>query len=406
MTRNITFLILYFTLNCCYAQDLNKLYKEAVESSDLKLATQVNVLAVKQQNEKVVADSYYLIAYLQKGDEDFFNAVINYMEAARHYRELGDFSSFAKIIKNLGYIYRQSGFKNTGLKYSYDALHLNIELRDTVEQMHVLYNIGQAYWDMGKPDSALTYYEKALDISEALENNYTGRIYNDIGINYYEKKNYKTALEYYDQADQFDNSVAMKARTLNNRGYLYLHTGDTLKAYNNFRQVLGMDLSQVESRTLSFVYANIGQIQTKPDSAIHFYERSFSYLKDNPLAMAAEYYSTCKELEKYYRLLGNDSRAAYFDDLQDKFNEEMIVLREKLRELNLRYQVEAATWKQEMEEKAEELSKVNQILKYVILALLLALVALLFFYRRIYEARKKEGNILIEARELKEKLSS
>ena len=54
MTRNITFLILYFTLNCCYAQDLNKLYKEAVESSDLKLATQVNVLAVKQQNEKVV----------------------------------------------------------------------------------------------------------------------------------------------------------------------------------------------------------------------------------------------------------------------------------------------------------------------------------------------------------------
>lgn len=406
MTRNIIFLILYFTLNHSYSQDLNHLYKEAAESSDLVLAEKVKALAIDRQDQRIMADSYYLIAYLQKKESDFFNAVINYMEAAKHYRELGDFKNVAGIVENVGYIYRQSGFKNTGLKYFYDALHLNEQLGDSLEMMYVFYNIGQTYWDINKPDSALSYYSMALEISKKFQNTYAGRIYNDIGVAYRLQEKYDLALEYYDLADQFDASISMRAKTLNNRGYAHLQMGDTLAAFGYFKQALKLDLGQVDKRTLAFIYANLGTIQTKPDSAIHFYESSFSYLKDNELAMSAEYYATCKELEKQHRMLGDEDRVLYYDGLQDKFSEEMIDLQGKLQDLNLRYQVEAATWKLETQKKSEELYERNQILQYLVIALFLATVGLLVFYRRNYKSKKKESNIYRQARELKEVLKS
>lgn len=401
MTRNISFLILYFIFNCCYAQDLDQLYKEAVESSDLELASKVNILALQQENEQVVANSYYLIAYLQKKEDDFFNAVINYMEAAKHYREIGDFNNLAGVVENLGNIYKESGFKSAGLKYYYDALTLNEQLQDTLGVMFIHYNIGQLFNDIDKPDTALMNYHKALSIAKKLRSNFVGRIYNDIGICHSSIESYDVARKYYDSVDISDASIVTRARILNNRGYSYLRQKDTIQASKYFKEVLELDLNEVEDRTLSYVYGNLGNTQKSPDLMIKYYEASFLYLEDKAMTMSSKYYSTCKELEKLYRVTGEEQCALYYDHLQDIFTEELIELQDKLQSENLQYQVEAATWKLE-----SELRMRDQILLYVVAALLLALIGVVIFYRRTYEARKKEGSILIQARELKEKLSS
>lgn len=408
MPRNITFLILYFTLNLGYSQSLEELYKEALESSDIALAKKVKLLAIEQKDQQRLADSYYLIAYIENRNDNYFNAVINFMEAIKHYRELKDYKNIARVLNNVGFIYRQSGFKNTGLKYFYDALYLNQQHQDSVGAIYSLYDIGQTYWDMNEPDSALLYYEKALEISKALNNTFAGRIYNDIAMTYSSQRKYDLAKQYYTLADEADKSVVMQARILNNRGYDHLQQGDTALAYRCFKQALALDLDKVQGRTLSFIYSNLGRMQSKRDSAIYFYESSFSYLKDNSFSMPSEYYGVCKELERQYRAQGNETKALHYDQLQDTFTEALIELQEKLQGLNMQYQVEAATWKLESEQKSQKLSAQNKVLTIVIIILFLTLIGLIIFYRYSNKLRKANRdwhetgqNLYKEAKEFK-----
>ncbi|ELR69051.1 TPR-repeat-containing protein [Fulvivirga imtechensis AK7] len=413
MPRNIIFLTLYFTLNLSHSQSLNQLYNEALHSSDISFAKEVKSMALAQKDQQVLADSYHLIAYLEKQENNFFHAVINYMEAMKHYRELREYKSLARVVKNLGSIYRKSGFKNTGLKYFYDALSLAKQQRDSVETMYILYDIGQTFWDIDKLDSAILYYQKALEISKTLNSTFAGRIYNDMGMTYRGQGKYELAHQYYELAEQADKSITMRARTLNNRGYAHLLKGDTALAYRCFKQALSLDLNQVQERTLSFIYSNLGRMQTKRDSAIHFYESSFSYLKDKSFSMPAEYYGICKELESQYRAQGNETKALYYDQLQDTFTEDLIELQEKLQGLNMQYQVEAATWKIESDQKAEKLSAQNKILVLIVVALFLTVIGLVAFYYYSNKLRKYKRNwkktkqdIYNEAKELQTVLKS
>jgi len=388
MLRNVIFLILYFAVNLCYSQDLEFLYQEARNSSNIKQAQKVRDLALEKGDEKILANTYFLLAYLYKGEDEFYEAVLNYVKAVKYYRKLGDIRSVSLVIENLGVIYNESGFKNTAISYFNDALYLKRQLNDSKGEVYTLYNIGQTYLSSNLPDSALQYYNKALKLALTLNHNYIGRIYNDMGSANRAKGKFDKSREYYDLADQTDKTSGMMARTLNNRGNSYLQEGKKDLAVKCFKKALSK--SKVDPRTLSFIYGNLGKIQNHPDSAIHFYETSFTYLKERPLTLMSEYYATSKELERLYATQNNEVKEAYYDGLQDDFTEELITLQEQLRALYLQYQVEAATWKIESEEKTVLLARANTIKEYIIVGLLIALVLLIVLF--IYSQRLKNNN--------------
>ena len=122
--------------------------------------------------------------------------------------------------------------------------------------------------------------------------------------------------------------------------------------------------------------------------------------------MATEYYSTCMELEKRHRQRGNDDQATYYDDLQNQFTLDLVDLQQKLKSLNMRYQVEAASWKIEKEHKAEEVLAMNKVLKVLLVVMLIMAVGLYIFFKKTYEFKKRNSDIYDQARELKSILES
>ncbi|MBL6446198.1 tetratricopeptide repeat protein [Fulvivirga sp. 29W222] len=377
-----------FLLVCslCFAQsDLQNLYDSARHNSNLNLAQKVNHLANESHEKKLLANSYFLMAYLQKKDEKFYEAVSNYFNALSAYRTLGDIKQVANVTENIANIYNATGFHDKALEYYYDVIRIRTSLADTAGLIKVNSATGLQLQEMGRYDEALALYSETLNMAQITNDKH--RVYwinNNIGRIYRSLHDFPKARAAYEKSMEAAINKNDIGEVYNNLGYLYLTFNDTLAAYKYLKESLNM-LS--DHMFIGTAYTNLAYIYEKrnSDSTQLFFEKSFSFFKDHQITMSEEYFEVCRKLKEINRANGNLQEALKYSDNIDQLTTDLLELRINLNDMYNQYQVEAATYKFASEEKARALAKqlkIDQYIKWALAVLAVILITLLIILYR------------------------
>ncbi len=192
-------------------------------------------------------------------------------------------------------------------------------------KISTMIDIGSAYYDVARYDSAMVYYSESLLLSEKL--NIKIEIANsllDIGLIYYSQGNYPKALDYFTKSQKIYEELKNKpgiSRCYTNIGLIYDFQGHPTKALEYYARSLKLDEELKDKSGISSDLLNIGTIyetQKDYDKAFQFYNRA---LKLNEELNNKEGISSCitnigliydaqndypKALEYYFRALKID----------------------------------------------------------------------------------------------------
>lgn len=155
------------------------------------------------------------IVYTQQSN--YFMALENYQKALKLYEATGDKVSISKALNNIGIVYKSQLNYPKALEYLKQAHKLQSEIGETNAAM-TLTNIGVIYFESGKPNQALEYYNLAIQafsnypdpIGFALVNNYLGDYYRDENNFSEAEKHYQKSLEFYERLqNKFGASLAL-----------------------------------------------------------------------------------------------------------------------------------------------------------------------------------------------------
>lgn len=292
--------------------------------------------------------------YYTKEAQDCFLKALDAAKNTNEYRLTG------LIYNRLGNLYRVQQMYGEALEAHKKSYNYFIRVNQIRAEIAGLYEIGRDFSDMGKNDSALVYYKKALALVEKTD--YTGvksSILNDIAITYRDLNQLNQALEYVNQS-------------------ILLEDVKTELAYNYL----------VKGR----IFIKLQQY----DSA-HFYLDKVQ--EGNKIISTSSSY---KELYKIEKTLNNYSKAIKYSDLyfslEDSLNKIMQV--STLTTIEKRYQYDLIKTKND--ELSSSLQKKEILLYQTLLGLIFLICASIWLYRRLKRIKDKviqEKNLTLEQQE-------
>ncbi|MGB0522473.1 MAG: tetratricopeptide repeat protein [Flammeovirgaceae bacterium] len=162
--------------------------------------------------------------------------------------------------------------------------------------------VAAAYWDMGNTfgenfkqyDKAIAAYQKSLSVYEELDDEaQKGRLFQYIGLNYFRKEVYDTALIYYEKALTIKKKIAEQspsAETLNDLAWIYDHLADfhskreqTDLAFDYYQKRLALHEKHGKPTEQGDAYWDIAIIysdyKNQPAQAINYYKKALLIYK-------------------------------------------------------------------------------------------------------------------------------
>jgi len=400
-----------------YSQDYNSLYKQAYDNINtdpkeaLRLANLANILAKESKELKKLADSYYLLGYLQEREKKYNEALTNLFNGLKYYRLLEHENSISDIMINIGLIFEINFSYNNAIKYHLNAVKIKERSGSQSSLADSYRSLARLYRYAGHYDSALLINERALELFFDLKDqNKSAIIYNEIGINLEELEKYDEAIDYYFKAilivEGTKYEKSRRAKTYNNAGIAYLRLENFMKAKSYFTKAINLKESitgfDIESKmsTLNNLAA-IYKRENIIDSAKYFYEWSMALAttKDHhnkelkvcldELKNIAEIEGDLQKENEYLKLLAE----TYNSLLDDKMNYQRLYSFQEIQ--TTLYKIE----KQEKDVFIQQQRRTN-LLIYGLIAICFGLVVSGMF---IYSSRKRKvKRRLVE--ELKEML--
>jgi signal transduction histidine kinase/DNA-binding response OmpR family regulator len=283
-------------------------------------------------------------------------------EALSIAREIKNKNLEAKILNNFGRIYRNLGDLAHALRNFESALEINEQNGNEINQTINLTNISNLYYDLGDYDTALEYALKCLPIFEQYDdNNRLIAIYNTLGDIYFKKELFDKALYYFEKNRQLTDEESLN-RSLVNSGL-----GKVYYKLKNFEQAkYYLDLALGQARSLNNPEAEIvaefylGRLYFKQENyaeAIsfteHAYELAHESLRRHDLMSIHEF------LSDLYDKVGDIPKAYAHLKAFEKLKEEIFqqATLNKLRNLQLKNQMEVAKKEKEVAERTAQLKQ-------------------------------------------------
>ncbi|BBC25473.1 CHAT domain-containing protein [Pseudanabaena sp. ABRG5-3] len=253
-------------------------------------------------------------------------------QALQIYRSLKDRSNEAKILINLGQVYRSLKDSAKAIAYYQQALEIAIQIADLQSQSNVLNSLGNVYNFLGQKQKAIEFYQQSLAIAEQTSEsvcanlpkdkscivirdiqrnslNGLGNVHNSLG-------QYQKAIDFYQQSLAIAKQMGKRqweSLALGNLGNTYDSIGQHQKAIELFHQSLAI-ARQISDRdgegtillSLGNAYNSLGKYQ----EAINFYQQSLVIAKQ--LRDQKSVGSALGNLGSTYNSLGQYQKAIEF----------------------------------------------------------------------------------------------
>lgn len=224
---------LYRALNLFQLGD----YDEAI--SELTIAQTFLEPLDSKKELGVLFTLYGAIAFFRG---DYPAAELSYTKATKLYEALGDAAGQARVLMNIGLL--QLNIRK--LDEAKETFNTVIPILRKAREMHNLSqaydNLASVYFQQTQLDTALFYFQKALEIDKNNQNK-GGMLLrtSNIALVYMEKGNYPQAINWYQEAMRLGNALGDKKSITNgqlNIGSVYYNLGDYTKAGEYFEQAL------------------------------------------------------------------------------------------------------------------------------------------------------------------------
>lgn len=286
--------------------------------------------------ETAETDSLKIIALDKLGWEVMFRnpdtALIIGEQAFGLAKNIKDTNRIIDALNSIATAYAVQGNYTPSLTYFYQARDFAKLVNQPKDLSRIFNNIGLVYWNQGKLDSAIEVYNQSLRQFNKMDEQKgnMANTYNNLGLIHKNKGNYNLAIQNYRAALHIFDSLGTKSRgvanTINNLGIVYSEKGDLPSAMEHYLKALKMfesigDESDGYANTLSNI-GNIYKDQKDYTKALEYFTRSKAALEsisNQSVALA----NTLNNLGSVYVLKENDSAATHYFHKALKMQESM-----------------------------------------------------------------------------------
>lgn len=332
---------------------LNELFRAYLRTDPVKAVGYTREalnLATEIGDKKGLAASYNNlgIAYRNQGALD--KALEYYLTSLKIYQSLDNKEGIATTKNNISNIYSIKKDYGQAMRYLEESYNLFLELKDDTKIIGSMNNLGNLHSEIQLYEKAMKYFSQAYQLSEKQGAKFADPL-NNIGNIYFKQNNYQRAVEYYEKALAIERQNNNKLGILNvvtNLGITYAKAKQPAPAEKNLTEALEL------CNTL----------------------QAYSFLPAIHKATAENYGNESKWKDAYEtQLKYDDSREKIYGEESSRniAQMEMIVdFQEKEKEFDL--------LKQEDEIKTLELRNTQLIVVMAILAVLVTLGGLNYYY--------------------------
>ncbi|MCB1195501.1 tetratricopeptide repeat protein [bacterium] len=245
--------------------------------------TALHWLEIAQKSDDSSYQPYLLLGevYVKKGD---YETALEYLKIA--FDKTKDSSHLANIETNISFVYFRVGNLNDSEHFARKAIKRLEDKTVSLVTAEGYKNLGTVYFAKNEFDSAITHYQKSLEISlELNDKRAIANSYNNLGSVYYRKRDYEKSLKHLENCLVIREEIGDKSGIVysyNNIGNIYFNKAEYPNAEKYYRQCLEISTEIGEQSAITASYNNLGNV----------------YLAREQFEQAREHYETSLEISK------------------------------------------------------------------------------------------------------------
>ncbi|NCA76750.1 MAG: PAS domain S-box protein [Alphaproteobacteria bacterium] len=192
---------IYFNLSYCYTQ--NKEIEPAIRYLYLSMIFFRSTKDLMNEGK-----SYKFLGDVSLMKQDYNAALFYYNKALAIFSGQGDETEQAITLTRISHVFQVTKNYLENLRFNLKALAIRQKAKQEIFVAYSYNNVGEAYWLLGKKDSAQYFINKAISLAEKLNDLYTLEAINwQLSIFASEDKNYEKAFEFYDKAANYRKAL-------------------------------------------------------------------------------------------------------------------------------------------------------------------------------------------------------
>ncbi|MEQ9303107.1 MAG: hypothetical protein RJQ14_04260, partial [Marinoscillum sp.] len=338
-----------------FAADLKPLYDDIiieyraknVHSAIEKGATLLET-AKLENNEEFLIKTYYLMAFIHSHSDNFGDAIIYYLEGARHAELSSNPDLKANLIsmyKNLALILGDYKHYELSHKFINEGLRVAKEQNNTKQIIELLNNRIHELISEEK-------YQEALIEIEGLENGYdisleqqialsnkSGVVYHNLGDTVLAIKNYLQVIN--NDPDINPGTYSMSLLNLVN---IYFEKRQNEQATDYYHQTVDFSLKNELNQRVIRGYQKLGEVLfqlEKYSLALNYFKKGIEYLEEGDISVNS--YEIFKEISNTHTALNDYESALKYERIYSVKLEEFIEQQKKIEELDKKYNIQLLT---------------------------------------------------------------
>jgi len=270
----------------------------------------------------------------------------------------------ARVLNNLGRIYRELGDIANALRYFEDSLVINEELNNELNQTINLTNISNLHYDLGDYDTALEYAIKCLPIFERYKEEQPLRlvaIYTTLGNIYFKKEQYDEALKYFQKIISLatpDTAAYKLAHSGLGKVYYKMNHYEEAKKYLDLSLRFAKEMNNPELEiTAAYYSGHLYKDQMIYRKALDYFLQSYKLAEE--YMRKQDLMSIHESLSILYDQMGDIPKAFHHLKSYESLKEEIFqqATLNKLRNLQIKSQIEVAKKEKEVAERTAQLKQ-------------------------------------------------
>lgn len=308
------------------ADILNALALNLKSSDTLKARNYVTqAFAISNQLNycKGKANAFIILGILDKNHNKLGGAKIKFLNGLSTALKCKDPYAVSFAYHSLGNLAYFNGELAKAVRFYLGSVKLSEQLKDYARAARTYNNIGTIYLDLNDIDKAEQYLLRSLNLYKGSQNELiTAEISNNLANIYLAKNQHLKALHYYKTALEVfrvKSNASDISSALNNIGSAYLKKKQAHQALPYLMESYQLDIKHGGPKDIMLVLDNLGSaymILEEFDSVQYYLNIGLNLAMKAP--KTAEANGLFLLASQYYKVMGDEQKAAYYEGLKNK----------------------------------------------------------------------------------------